>query len=421
MKIAIVGTGISGLTAAHLLHKYHDITVYEANDYIGGHTATKSVEIEGQTLKIDTGFIVYNEKTYPNFIQLMKSVSVETQPTDMGFSVTTRHQDSTDFEYCGSTLNSLFADRKRLFDRRFLGMVADIARFGRRAKRDLTDQKIDPSISLEQYLLAGGYGDQFTQFYIIPMASAIWSASTTQVKEFNALFFVRFFFNHGLLNLVDRPAWWVIKGGSDSYIKPLIEGFENKIRLSDPVIRVKRLERNVEITSGSTKLDFDQVIFACHSNQVLKILDDPNQTERRLLSAIPFKKNSVVMHTDSSLLPKRRRAWASWNYLLDGSEDRQPVLTYNMNILQGIRTQEPVCVTMNGDQHISPEKVIGRYRYAHPQFGSESVKAQRDIHLIDGKRRSWFCGAYWRNGFHEDGVLSALRVSKELGGDSLTK
>ncbi len=421
MKIAIIGTGISGLTAAYLLHKYHDITVYEANNYIGGHTATKSIEVEGRSLAIDTGFIVYNEKTYPNFIQLMKALSVETQPTDMGFSVTTRHQDDNDFEYCGSSLNSLFADRKRLLDRKFLGMVTDIARFGRRAKRDLTDRKIDPSMSLEQYLQEGGYGELFKKYYIIPMASAIWSASTTRVKEFNALFFVRFFFNHGLLNIVDRPAWWVIKGGSQSYIKPLIKGFADRIQLSDPVIRVRRLDRNVEITSGSSRVKFDQVIFACHSDQVLKILDDPNQAESKLLSAIPFKENSVVMHTDRSLLPKRKRAWASWNYLLDGSEDKQPVLTYNMNILQGIHTQEPLCITMNGDQHIAPEKVIGRYQYAHPQFDNASVKAQQDIHLINGKRRSWYCGAYWRNGFHEDGVVSALQVSKELGGDSLSK
>ncbi|MBX2867541.1 MAG: FAD-dependent oxidoreductase [Acidiferrobacterales bacterium] len=419
MKIAIIGSGISGLTAAYLLHPHHQVSVFEANDYIGGHTATKSVEVDGSVVDIDTGFIVYNERTYPNFIKLMNKLSVDTQLTEMGFSVTTRHQENADFEYCGSTINSLFADRRRVLDPGFLKMVWDIVRFGKQAKRDLVQKSIAPHISLNEYLASGGYGQSFLNYYIIPMASAIWSVSTDRVKEFNAFFFIRFFFNHGLLDLVDRPAWRVVKGGSKSYIEPLVRGFRDQIRLSCPVTRVKRSQKHVEVTSPRGTERYDQIIFACHSDQALHMLEQPSETERQLLSAIPYKENSVVMHTDDSLLPRRKRAWASWNYLLDGNQNTQPVLTYNMNILQGIKTSQPVCVTMNGDQHIAPEKILGRYQYSHPQFGADSVAAQKRVFEISGKQRSWYCGAYWRNGFHEDGVVSAIRVVKELGGDKL--
>ncbi|MEJ2177822.1 MAG: FAD-dependent oxidoreductase [Gammaproteobacteria bacterium] len=373
MKIAIIGTGISGLTAAYLLHRHHDITIYEANDYIGGHTATVDVELDGANHAVDTGFIVYNDWTYPNFIKLMDRLGVQSQATEMGFSVTTRHQ-NYDFEYCGSTINSLFADRRQILNPAFLRMVRDIM---------------------------------------------IWSASTAQVADFDTLFFVRFFANHGLLNIADRPQWRVLKGGSRSYIKPITQGFRKNIRLNTAVQSVHRGVDRVTVSCTRGVEGFDHVIFACHSDQALNLLRDPDTSEKEILEAIPYRDNSVILHTDEGLLPTRRNAWASWNYLLDGTESQQPVLTYNMNILQGIETVKPICVTVNGEKHIDPSKVLRRFNYSHPQFGRGSVAAQGDWEKINGHKRTWFCGAYWRNGFHEDGVVSAIPVVDALGGDRL--
>lgn len=418
MKIAIIGTGISGLTAAHLLHRRHDITVYEANDYIGGHTATVDVELDGANHAVDTGFIVYNDWTYPKFIKLMDRLGVESKATEMGFSVTTRHQ-NFDFEYCGSTVNSLFADRRQIFNPAFLKMVRDIMRFNKRAKKDLAGNAIPDDLPLHRYLEQGEYSRYFLDYYIIPMVSAIWSASTAQVADFDTLFFVRFFANHGLLNIADRPQWRVLAGGSRSYIKPITQGFRKNIRLNNAVQSVHRGVDNVTVSCTQGGEDFDHVIFACHSNQALDLLRDPDSSEKEILEAIPYRDNSVILHTDEGLLPTRRNAWASWNYLLDGTESQQPVLTYNMNILQGIQTVTPICVTVNGEKHIDPSKVLRRFNYSHPQFGRGSVAAQSDWEKINGHKRTWFCGAYWRNGFHEDGVVSAIPVADALGGDSL--
>lgn len=418
MKIAIIGTGISGLTAGYLLHRHHDITVYEANDYIGGHTATVDVELDGAKHAVDTGFIVYNDWTYPNFIKLMDRLGVETQATEMGFSVTTRHQ-NYDFEYCGSTVNSLFADRRQVFNPAFLRMVRDIMRFNKRAKKDLAGNAIPDDLPLHRYLEQGEYSRYFLDYYIIPMVSAIWSASTAQVADFDTLFFVRFFANHGLLNIADRPQWRVLKGGSRSYINPITQGFRKNIRLNNAVQTVHRGVDSVTVTCTRGSEEFDQVIFACHSNQALDLLRDPDSNEKEILEAIPYRDNSVILHTDEGLLPTRRNAWASWNYLLDGTESQQPVLTYNMNILQGIETVEPICVTVNGEKHIDQSKILRRFNYSHPQFGRGSVTAQSDWEKINGHKRTWFCGAYWRNGFHEDGVVSAIPVADALGGDCL--
>lgn len=418
MKIAIIGTGISGLTAAYLLHRHHDITIYEANDYIGGHTATVDVELDGANHAVDTGFIVYNDWTYPSFIKLMDRLGVQSQATEMGFSVTTRHQ-NYDFEYCGSTINSLFADRRQILNPAFLRMVRDIMRFNKRAKKDLVGNTIPADLPLHRYLEQGDYSRYFLEYYIIPMVSAIWSASTAQVADFDTLFFVRFFANHGLLNITDRPQWRVLRGGSRSYIKPITQGFRKNIRLNTAVQSVHRGVDSVTVSCTRGVEDFDHVIFACHSDQALNLLRDPDTSEKEILEAIPYRDNSVILHTDEGLLPTRRNAWASWNYLLDGTESQQPVLTYNMNILQGIETVKPICVTVNGEKHIDPSKVLRRFNYSHPQFGRGSVAAQGDWEKINGHKRTWFCGAYWRNGFHEDGVVSAIPVVDALGGDRL--
>lgn len=419
MKIAIIGTGISGLTSAYLLHRHHDIHLYEKNNYIGGHTATVDIKADGRNYAIDTGFIVCNDWTYPNFLKLMDVLSVETQAAEMGFSITSRHQNGYDFEYCGSSLNGLFADRRNLINLKFLAMLVDIVRFNRIARSDYLGNNIKPGVTLEEYLLAYSFGEYFSEKYIVPMASAIWSASTSQVYTFEALFFIRFFFNHGLLNIGNRPEWRVIKGGSRNYIAPLVASFRDKIRLATPARLVKRSESGVTISSDLGEEKFDQVVFACHSDQALKVIEKPTDFERKILGAIPYRPNSVVLHSDESLLPRRKTAWASWNYLLDGNHIEKPVLTYNMNMLQGIKSQKTFCVTVNAEENIDPNKVIRKYNYSHPQFGAESVDAQNSWCEINGKLNSWFCGAYWGNGFHEDGVVSAQRVANCLEGDVL--
>ena len=419
MKIAIIGAGISGLTSAYLLHRHHDIHLYEHNDYIGGHTATVDIEFDGKSHAIDTGFIVCNDWTYPNFLKLMDVLSVETQVSEMGFSVTSRHESGNDFEYCGSSLNGLFADRRNLANPKFLAMLLDISRFNRIARADYQGNNIKPGVSLEKYLLAYSFGEYFREKYIVPMASAIWSASTSQVYTFDALFFVRFFFNHGLLNIRNRPQWRVVKGGSREYVTPLVASFRDKIRLGTPARTVKRSGNDVTITSDLGEEKFDQVVFACHSDQALKMLEMPTDLERKILGAIPYRPNSVILHSDESLLPRRKTAWASWNYLLDGNQIEKPVLTYNMNMLQGIKCKKTFCVTVNAEEHIYPGKVIRKYNYSHPQLGAESVDAQNSWDEINGKLNSWFCGAYWGNGFHEDGVVSAQRVANSLEGDAL--
>jgi len=425
MKIAIIGGGISGLTAAWLLQKKHDITLYESADRLGGHTATVECEVDGRLHWVDTGFIVFNDRTYPNFNRVIDRLGVAWRKTNMGFSVSTRHARSRPrssalhqsgiFEYAGSGVNGLFADRKNVLNRKFLGMLLDINRFGKRAKQDYDAQRIQPGLSLEDYLGAGGYGETFKSAYILPMASAIWSSPISQIREFNALFFIRFFINHGLLETRGRPEWRTIDGGSRNYIDPLIEPFKSSIRISSRVQAIIRQLHTVSVQTQSDTIEYEHVVLACHADQALNLIKDATLQEKEILCAIPYRDNQVVLHTDSTLMPIQRRAWASWNYLLDGTENRQPVLTYNMNLLQGIRSSQPLCVTVNGCRHINEKKILARYIYAHPQFGEDSVKAQQLLAKINGTRNTWFCGAWCGNGFHEDGVVSAMNVARALG------
>ncbi|WP_237056971.1 NAD(P)/FAD-dependent oxidoreductase [Microbulbifer sediminum] len=413
MRIAIVGSGISGLTAAYLLNKRHDITLFEAADRLGGHTATVDVDEGDHRLAIDTGFIVFNDWTYPNFIKLMERLGVDSQPTDMGFSVCS---DRESFEYAGNNLDSLFAQRRNLFSAGHWRMLRDIVRFNRAAVRDWRDGRLGDQLTLGQYLRDNGYSAEFTDRYLVPMGSAIWSASMSQMLDFSVSFFVRFFFNHGLLNITNRPQWRVIKGGSRKYIGPMVKEFTGRIRLSTPVASVIRGSDGVTVhTAAGEALDFDAVVLACHSDQALACLDTPTHAERDVLGAIPYAENSVVLHTDTDLLPRRQRSWASWNYRLQGDKDRLPVLTYNMNILQRLECEQTYCVTLNADDKINPEKVIRRFEYAHPQFSVAGMQAQKQWESINGQNHTWYCGAYWDNGFHEDGVNSAMRVAEAFG------
>lgn len=412
MKIAIIGTGISGLTAAYLLNRKHDIVVYEAEHRTGGHTATQSVQWQGEHYAIDTGFIVYNDWTYPNFIKLIDRLGVKSQPTTMGFSVSS---DISGLEYSGESFGTLFAQRRNVFSITHWRMIRDILRFNRQAHKDIESSEFPSTITLGQYLDRRNYSTEFLRHYLLPMGAAIWSASTEAVSDFPLRFFVNFFKNHGLLSVNNRPQWRVINGGSKQYIQPLIQSFKDKIRLDSAVKTVVRKPKEVIVTTVSGQQEcFDQIVIATHSDQALHMLTDASSIEEQRLSAIPYRDNEVVLHTDSTLLPKNKRTWSSWNYRITDENQSIPVLTYNMNILQGLDVDTTFCVTLNHTHQIRPETIIGRYHYAHPVFSFAAVETQQQWQQINGVNRTWFCGAYWGNGFHEDGVNSALRVADQL-------
>ena len=410
MIIAVIGTGIAGNVAAWHLCKEHEITVFEAGDHVGGHTHTHDINHEGQRFAIDTGFIVFNDRTYPNFIKLLDALGVDSEPTEMSFS---SRCEASGIEYNGASLNRLFAQRRNLFRHRFHAMIQDILRFNREA-RELLDSN-DESVSLGRYLEDNRYRRLFIDNYIIPMGAAIWSTDPQQMLAFPACYFVRFFANHGLLNIKDRPQWRVIKGGSHAYVKKISTAYADRIRLNEAVVAIRRLPDHVEVrtTAGITER-FDYLFVASHSDQALAMLADATRTEREVLGAIPYQNNEVILHTDTSLLPKSKRAWAAWNYLRRRDDSGRVSVTYNMNILQNLQAQTTFCVTLNDTQHINPDKIIRRMQYAHPVFTTAGVAAQQRQQDINGKCRTWYCGAYWRYGFHEDGVVSALNALKNF-------
>ena len=417
-RIAIIGSGISGLTCGYLLHKKHDITVYEANDYIGGHTATKDVTVKGRDYAIDTGFIVYNDWTYPNFIKLMDTLQVKSQPTEMSFSVKNMERN---LEYNGNTINSLFAQRRNIFRPFFWRIVRDLLRFNKLCKAQ-DAESIDKQQNLFTFLTEHQFSDAFIYNYILPMCAAIWSTSVEDIKTFPFQFFLRFFNNHGLLNITVRPQWYTLVGGSREYIAPLTKGFANNIQLRAPVTSVSKRELGYQVNNANGSAHYDEVIFACHSDQALSMLDNPGIPQRELVSNIlgPIKyiPNEVILHTDSSVLPKRKLAWASWNYAIanENKAHQSPaVLTYNMNILQCLASDTTFCVTLNDRSNIAKNTILGVYQYAHPQFNEAAIHAQSRRDEISSINGLHFCGAYWYNGFHEDGVRSALDVCQHFG------
>ncbi|MGO2274634.1 NAD(P)-binding protein [Pseudoalteromonas sp. MIP2626] len=412
-KIAIIGTGVSGLTCGHLLHKHYDVTLFEKNNYIGGHTATVDVQVDGIEHAIDTGFIVFNNRTYPYFEKLLARIGVDKQETEMSFSV---HNDATGFEYNGHTFTSLFAQRRNIFRPQFWRLLYDIVRFNKLCKTIHEQGSYKADHSLGELLSEHNFNDFFKYHYILPMGAAIWSTSIKEMQNVGVEFFVKFFFNHGLLDVVNRPQWYVIPGGSRQYINPLIRGFADKIKLNTDIKSVTRAADKVTIVfANGEQSEFDKVIFACHSNQALALLGDASEQEKSVLGAIPYTENSVVLHTDTNLLPDRKAAWASWNYLLNNNTDKAAVVTYQMNILQGLQSDTQFCVTLNHLQGIEKSKILREFTYHHPVFNQESIAAQQQKHSIDGKNNSYFCGAYWYNGFHEDGVHSGVDVAKQLG------
>ncbi len=405
MRIAIVGTGIAGNVAAYKLRAKHEVTVYEASPYIGGHTNTVDVTEDGKSIAVDTGFIVFNDRTYPNFIRLLEEIGQASQPSIMSFSVSSG---DAGLEYNGSGLNALFAQRRNILRPPFYRMIRDILRFNRNALATLPSE--DEGQTVGEYLLKHGYSQEFMNDYLVPMAAAIWSAEPLAIQDMPLQFLVRFFDNHGLLQLRDRPVWRVITGGSREYVDKLVAEHRKRIRLETPVQAVMRHESGVEIVSERYGREwYDAVFLACHSDQALALLDNPTPIEQDVLAAIRFQDNEAVLHTDASVLPKRRRAWAAWNYHIPDDPHRHVAVTYNMNMLQGLDCREQYCVTLNNDRPIDPARVIRRIQYQHPVFSREAVAAQRRQVELNSDR-TFFCGAYWRNGFHEDGVVSALNA-----------
>lgn len=417
MKIAVVGSGISGLVASYLLKDDHEITLFEKNDYLGGHTATKELGGQHKGKAIDTGFIVFNDRTYPNFQKFLARLGVSFQETEMSYSVSNT---GTGLEYNGNTLASLFADKKNLFNLKFYRLLYDILRFNKQAKQAFAKGKIDPELTLGEFLNRHDYNDYFRVNYLMSMGAAIWSSSIREMEKFPLLFFVRFFVNHGLLNVQDRPQWYVVKGGSHQYVKAWLRQCEGKLEIRSGAEKITRNEESVTVYTQNGHESFERVVFACHSDEALDLLgESASSTEKQVLGGIPFQPNEVVLHTDTSRLPKHKGAWAAWNYMLDDSEATLATLTYNMNILQGFESETTYCVSLNQTDKIDPDKIIGRFNYAHPVFNMQSFEAQSRREQIQGENLSYFCGAYWYNGFHEDGVRSALDVVKALGGSEL--
>lgn len=403
-KLAIIGSGIAGLTCAYYLNDRFDITVYEEAGYIGGHTHTVSVQKGEERADIDTGFIVFNDRTYPNFIHLMDTLQVAYQPTEMSFSV---RNDAINLEYNGNNLSTLFAQRSNIFRLAFYKMLQDIVRFNRAVKFGSNGSK-----TIGEYLHSNNYSVLFKENYLLPMISAIWSMGLDSCLDFPLDFFTRFFQNHGLLDIINRPQWYTIKGGSSSYIAPLTANFSHRIRCNSPVVNVQRTTSGVTVNTTDSHDTYDEVILACHGDQAYSLLANPTHDEIHVLKNFTCTQNSVVLHTDTSILPKRKGAWASWNYNMVDAGKEMTTLTYNMNILQCLNLTHTYLVSLN--QPIKDEFILGEFSYSHPVYSLDALSSQQEWQTISGTENIHYCGAYWFNGFHEDGVRSGLRVVKML-------
>ncbi|MED5238043.1 MAG: FAD-dependent oxidoreductase [Pseudomonadota bacterium] len=408
-RIAIVGAGISGLTAAWYLAQDNDVEVFEAGDYLGGHTCTVPVERDHGRYAIDMGFIVFNDRTYPNYLKLLDELGLAGQPTSMGFAVSDQRNG---LEYCGDGLGGVFASKRNWVSPTHWRFVREILRFNKEATALLEDPAGD--MPLGEYLTRHGYSERFRRDYVLAMGGAIWSCSLAQMEAFPARFFIRFFDHHGLLSLTNRPQWYVVPGGSNQYVSPLVDRCPATFHVATPVQSVTRHPDHVTVVANGETRTFDQVIFACHSDQVLPLLSDADGRERHCLARLGYQDNEVVLHTDTRLLPRRQRVWSSWNAMLMKEETDRIQVTYNMNILQGIQAPETFCVTLNATDRIDPDTVLERRHFAHPMFTPDTEAARETLLAANGNNRTWFAGAWCRNGFHEDGVVSALNVVTAL-------
>jgi uncharacterized protein len=411
VRIAIVGAGVSGLVVAHRLRERHEVTVFEEAPRVGGHTNTVRVDLADATHQVDTGFIVHNDRNYPRFEALLARLGVETQPSVMSFGVADTRGD---FEYSSASANGLFANRAHLVQPWFHRMVAEIPRFQREARALIDDVAAD-GVSLGDWLHERRYSPAFVERLIVPQASAVWSADPREMWRFPARFLARFFHNHGMLGLRDRPTWRTVAGGSQVYVDALVRPWRDRIRVGTPVTEIQRHDDHVAVRPRGGDLErFDEVVLAVHSDQALRMLADADGREREVLGAIPYQRNEAVLHTDRALLPRRRRAWASWNYHLLDDPPSCTTVTYHMNSLQALTSDEQLCVTLNRTEAIDPNRILGTFGYAHPVFTADGMRAQERHGEISGRNRTHFCGAYWGWGFHEDGVVSGERVADAL-------
>lgn len=412
-KIAVIGSGISGLVSAYILSKKYDVSIFEANAYLGGHTNTVSVEREGQKYNIDTGFIVFNKKTYPNFCKLLQKLNVPIKKSEMSFSYRSKKDN---FEYNGRNLNTLFSDRRNLLKPEFYRFLKDILLFNRDAKKFLTDRtnplrtntEKEALLSIKDFIDRNAYSAEFIDYYLIPMMSAIWSKNKADTLACAVQFIFEFYANHGFLDLFHRPQWYVVAGGSERYISPLVGHLKDSIYLNTPIKTIERKDNHVILKSEYDDYIFDCVVIATHSDQALKLLLDPTESEVHVLSKIKYTKNEVVLHTDSCVMPKKKLSWASWNYFDAGQSSAS--LTYYMNRLQNIKSNTDFFVSMNLTAAIDTSKIIQKYSYAHPCFDLTAVQSQQNIHLINGFNNTYYAGSYWGYGFHEDGVNSAIKT-----------
>ena len=410
-RIAVVGAGVAGLTAARHLRRNFDISVFEANDYAGGHAHTVEAEVEGRRFQVDTGFIVCNDRNYPSFLAMLKELRVGLIPTEMSFSVSNR---SLGLEYNGHNLNTLFAQRSNLWRGSFHRMLLDILRFNPAARRhtgcgDARDTTVGEFVRRQKF------GRLFADNYLLPMVAAIWSCEPSQAKAFPMTMLARFFANHGLLNLFNRPRWFTITGGSRTYVQALTADFADRIHLSKPVRGVSRGPAGVRLRFDEGSEEFDQVVLACHSDQALALLESPTRAETGILGAIPYRPNSVLLHHDATLMPRQRRAWASWNFRAgDAASGRPPVVTYCMNILQKLQSPKPLLVSLNAENLVDPSAVLAEFSYSHPQYSAQGLRAQARLGEICGAGGIHYCGAWRHDGFHEDAVRSALDVCRRL-------
>ncbi len=412
MRIAIIGTGISGLVSAWMLQGDHEITVYEASDRIGGHTHTHELDRPDGRHRVDSGFIVFNRKNYPKFSTILERLGVAAKPTDMSFGV---RSDRDDLEYNGTDLNTLFAQRRNILRPSFWRMVRGILRFNRRAM-ELLNGPADYELELGDWLDREGFSRELVEHYVLPMGSALWSAPPETTRRYPARYFVEFFANHDMLNIDDRPQWLVVDGGSSTYVDEIIKPFHDRIRTGTPVSRVARSPEGVvvEDAKGGREV-FDQVVIASHSDQALRMLAEPTAAEREILGALPYRRNEVVLHTDTSIMPRRRKAWAAWNYRLPDREGQAPAITYDMNVLQSLEAAETFLVTLDRPELAESPGAIDSFHYEHPVYTPQSQAARLRRDEISGADRIWYCGAYWGHGFHEDGVNSALAVARGFG------
>lgn len=412
-RIAIVGSGITGLTAAReLTQAGHEIALFEAEDRIGGHTHTVKVELDGNTHWVDTGFIVYNERTYPNFIQLLSELSIPVQPTTMGFSVS---DEDTGREYAGKNLSTMAPTWSQRLNPSHWRFMLDIVRFNRQVKRDLAEGNIPSDLTLGDYLKTLGVGARFVREYLYPMGAAIWSTPEKDMSGFEALFFARFFFNHGLLDLANRPQWFTLIGGSRAYLEPISAPFRDSIHLSSPVQSVTQTEAGVAVEVAGTSQHFDACVMACHSDQSLGLYTTASQQQIDILRSVPYLENTVVLHTDARLMPSQTACWSAWNYRLQQARSDAPILTYWMNELQRFGPEVPdFFVTVNPGERIDPSKVLRSFTYAHPQFGPESPKFQAQLEAANQGQSVVLAGAWARNGFHEDGHTAGLNAARAL-------